>query len=100
MDSETKLSLIKYAERYETTDFLPEDPSWFMHQVEGKLNQETTAFIASCLSYGSRKQFMPKIQLLLDYANNDMYNWIKTDIIKSTSMLMTKHAFIGCIIKG
>ena len=48
-----------YAEKYETEEFLPADPSWFMHQVEGADNQEVTAFIASCLSYGSRKQFMP-----------------------------------------
>ena len=60
MDSVENL-LRKYAEQYETADFLPEDPSWFMHQVSGEDNQEVTAFIASCLSYGSRKQFMPKI---------------------------------------
>lgn len=100
MDTETKLSLIKYAERYETTDFLPEDPSWFMHQVEGKLNQETTAFIASCLSYGSRKQFMPKIQLLLDYANNDMYNWIKNGYYKEHFNVDDKTCFYRLYNKG
>lgn len=65
-----------YAEQYETADFLPEDPSWFMHQVAGAENQEVTAFVASCLSYGSRKQFMPKIQSLLDFSDKDMYNWV------------------------
>ncbi|MCD8296464.1 MAG: DUF2400 family protein, partial [Prevotella sp.] len=44
----------EYAEHYETKDFLHGDPSWFMHQVEGDRNKEVTAFIASCLSYGSR----------------------------------------------
>lgn len=68
--------LIRYAAQYETADFLPQDPSWFMHQVEGTENKEVTAFIASSLSYGSRKQFMPKIQALLDMANGDMYDWI------------------------
>ena len=71
-------TLRKYAEQYETKDFLPADPSRFMHQVVGRENQETTAFIASCLSYGSRKQFMPKIQYIIDVAGNDVYNWVKS----------------------
>lgn len=54
------------AEKYETADFIKGDPSWFMHQIDGDTNKELLAFIASSLSYGSRKQFMPKIQLLLD----------------------------------
>lgn len=100
MDSETKLLLIKYAKQYETADFLPEDPSKFMHQVEGILNQETTAFIASCLSYGSRKQFMPKIQLLLDYANNNMYNWIKNGLYKEHFNVDDKTCFYRLYNKG
>lgn len=69
--------LRQYAERYETEDFLPEDPSWFMHQVDGEHNKETLAFIASCLSYGNRKQFMPKIQYISDLAEKDVFNWVK-----------------------
>lgn len=68
--------LKRYAEEYETKDFLPSDPSWFMHQVDGDANREVTAFIASCLSYGNRKQFMPKIQSILDFADNDVYRWV------------------------
>lgn len=68
--------LKQYAERYETEDFLPTDPSWFMHQVNGDTNKETTAFIASCLSYGNRKQFMPKIQSILDFADNNVHEWV------------------------
>lgn len=76
MPTDINCLLRTYAAQYETADFLPSDPSWFMHQVEGTENKETTAFIASCLSYGSRKQFMPKIQQLLDFANGDMYGWV------------------------
>ena len=46
--------LLSLANKYEVPDFLNGDPSWFMHQVIGERNQETIAFIASCLSYGSR----------------------------------------------
>lgn len=68
--------LTEYAARYETADFLYGDPSWFMHQVNGDANKEVTAFIASCLSYGSRKQFMPKIQQIVDFADGDVYSWV------------------------
>lgn len=84
MDSKIKSILEEYAQRYETSDFLHDDPSRFMHQVEGRQNKEVAAFVASCLSYGSRKQFMPKIQAPLDYADNDMYNWIKQDYYKDS----------------
>lgn len=54
------------AERYERREFVNGDPSWFMHQIDGARNRELMAFIASALSYGSRKQFLPKIQGILD----------------------------------
>ena len=48
-----------------------------MHRVEGDANREVTAFLAACLSFGSRKQFLPKIQSLIDLAQGDVYGWIR-----------------------
>lgn len=70
-------NLKELAEKYETPDFLNGDPSWFMHQVEGRQNQEAIAFVASCLSYGSRKQFFPKIQHFIDCSEGNVYEWLK-----------------------
>lgn len=70
--------LLPLVNKYEVLDFLNGDPSWFMHQVIGERNQETIAFIASCLSYGSRNVFMPRIQYLLDCSRNEPYEWIKS----------------------
>lgn len=70
--------LLSLANKYEVLDFLTGDPSWFMHQVIGERNQETIAFIASCLSYGSRNVFMPRIQYLLDCSRYEPYEWIKS----------------------
>lgn len=70
--------LLTLANKYETSSFLNGDPSWFMHQVIGKRNQETIAFIASCLSYGSRQVFLPRIQYLLDCSRSKPYEWIRT----------------------
>ncbi|SFF94588.1 TIGR02757 family protein [Prevotella sp. KH2C16] len=72
----TQKRLITLAEHYETTAFLNGDPSWFMHQVEDTRNQETIALIASSLSYGNRKLFMPRIQYLLDLSDGRPYDWI------------------------
>lgn len=66
-----------YAEYYENTSFLEGDPSWFMHQVKGAENQEFMAFLASCLSYGSRKQFMPVVDKLRQWSEGEVYEWVR-----------------------
>ncbi len=76
MDKETEARLRMLAVKYETADFIVGDPSWFMHQVQGRQNQETMAFVASVLSYGSRKQFMPKIEYMLKASKGEMFRWV------------------------
>ena len=78
MNNELKQLIIRLAEKYETEEFLPADPSSFMHKVEGKTNQEAMVFLASCLSYGSRKQFFPKIQFMLDAAKGEIDHWVRS----------------------
>lgn len=78
MDKELKQRIQSLASKYETKDFLPADPSSFMHKVEGAANQEATAFLASCLSYGSRKQFFPKIQFIVDAAKGEVDYWVRS----------------------
>ena len=74
----TKQLLRQYAAKYETVAFLEGDPSWFMHQVAGAPNQEATAFLAACLSYGRRKQFMPKIQWMVERAEGKVDTWVRS----------------------
>lgn len=83
MTEQTKELLRQYADRYETKDFLQGDPSWFMHQVEGSANQEVMAFLASCLSYGSRPVFMKKIQILLDESHGAVDEWVASGEFQS-----------------
>ena len=81
MDARTKSVLCSCAEKYETRSFMYEgtgDPSQFMHAVEGDANREATAFLASCLSFGSRKQFLPKIQSMIDCAGGDVDGWVRS----------------------
>ena len=74
----TRSLLVSLADRYETTDFIEGDPSVFMHRVKGDANREATAFVASALSFGSRPQFLRRVDELLDLAGGDMDGWIRT----------------------
>ncbi|WP_308229326.1 TIGR02757 family protein [uncultured Prevotella sp.] len=78
MQTELKQQIARLAAKYETTQFLPADPSSFMHRVHGAANQECMAFLASCLSYGSRKQFFPKIEFLLNSSHNEIHKWVRS----------------------
>ncbi len=75
---ETAALLRLYAARYETADFINGDPSWFMHQVEPSADRIVLAFLASSLSYGSRKQFFPKIQYMLDSSQGRVEEWVRS----------------------
>ena len=76
MNDRLRQLLVTLADRYETGAFTDGDPSWFIHQTDGQRNRETAAFLAMCLSYGSRKQFMPKIAELLGMSGGKPYDWI------------------------
>lgn len=78
VDKDIAEMLRGYADKYETRDFIVGDPSWYMHQVEGNLNRESMAFLASVFSFGSREQFMPKIASLLEWSRGDIDNWLRS----------------------
>ena len=56
-----KEKLIRLAHKYQTKDFLKEDPSQFLYYYNTPQDIELCSFIAALLSFGSRKQFIPKI---------------------------------------
>ena len=85
--------LIQYAQQYETADFLNGDPSWFMHQVAEQRDQETIAFLAAALSYGQRKQFMPKIEKMLYWSDNKPYDWVRNGGYKDFFFENDKYSF-------
>lgn len=75
-DCGTIMKLRALAAKYENEGFIKGDPSFFMHQVEGDVNRETAAFVASVLSFGARRQFMPKIASIVAEARGDVAGWI------------------------
>lgn len=78
---ETKEYLIQLAEKYETKDFCKEDPSQFLYwySKEDMIDVEIASFIAAMLSFGNRKQFIPKIKYILELADKkskSISSWI------------------------
>ena len=47
-----------------------------MHIPKEKHDKEVMAFIASCMSYGRRELFFPKIQYILDCSKTKLVQWI------------------------
>lgn len=82
MSPSTRKLLVGYADTYERPEFIEGDPSWFMHQVAGADNQAVIAFIASCLSFGSRKAFMPRIRHLLTLAGGEPHRWVRQGLFR------------------
>lgn len=66
-----KETLISYADRYETKEFIKNDPVQFCHKYIGKQDCEIIGFIASWLSYGSRSQFIAVIDYIITEIMDD-----------------------------
>ncbi len=73
----TKTELDILADKYETKEFIKDDPVQFIHRFESKKDVEIAGFIASLLAYGSRKQFIKKLDdLFVNIAQNEPLNFI------------------------
>ena len=74
----TKFELDKLAEKYETIDFIKDDPIQFAHNYKDKKDVELAGFIASLLAYGNRKQFIKKLDdLFINIAQNEPLNFVQ-----------------------
>ena len=76
LSGRTKALLRRLADRYETAAFADGDPVGVLRALPPGPGAETAAFVAACLSYGSRAQFLPKIRQLADAAQGDLHGWI------------------------
>ncbi len=64
-NTELKNLLNKYAQKYDTIDFIKNDPSKFIHLYETKSDIEIAGFIASMFSYGKRELFIKLLETFL-----------------------------------
>jgi uncharacterized protein (TIGR02757 family) len=73
----TQLELDKLAQEYETEAFINDDPVQFVHRFNNKKDIEIAGFLASLVAYGSRKQFIAKLNQLFDIAQNEPLNFVQ-----------------------
>lgn len=76
-DSVTKSLLDGLVEKYETVDFIKDDPVQFPHLYTARKDIELAGFISSLFAYGSRKQFISKLKLFFEYSQSEPLNFIK-----------------------
>lgn len=78
ISKDLKQKLISLADKYETASFMSDDPSQFLRHYKNIADVELCAFVASMISFGARKQFIPKINFLVALADETggFYNWI------------------------
>ena len=60
----TKNELDKLVEKYETTDFIKDDPVQFIHKYKNKYDNELAGCISATIAYGNRKIFIKKLNEL------------------------------------
>lgn len=79
MTEEIKRKLKSLAEKYENSSFLNSDPSQFLRWYKNQADVEIAAFVAAMLSFGNRKQFIPKIRFIFETADcaGGIFCWIK-----------------------
>ena len=73
----TKQELDNLVLKYETKDFIKEDPLQFPHLGKTKQEIELYGFIASLFAYGNRKMFISKLKNLFELADHDIINYVK-----------------------
>lgn len=73
----TKQELDNLVLKYETKEFIKDDPIQFPHRGKTKEEIELYGFISSLFAYGNRKMFIAKLNDLFARADNDIANYIK-----------------------
>ena len=70
--------LDEYIKKYETAEFIKDDPIQFIHKFQDKKDAEIAGFIASLFAYGKREVFISKVNHIFTLMNNKPYEFIKS----------------------
>lgn len=72
----TKAYLDELVDKYESDDFLADDPVQFIHRFKNKSDIEIAGFLASIFAYGKREVFITKLMILFEKMNYRPLNFI------------------------
>lgn len=75
-DVNIKTLMDELAARYETEDFIKDDPVQFPHRYSKAEDIEIAGFIASVFAYGNRKAFIGKLNQLFAMMGESPYQYI------------------------
>ena len=78
----SKQELDNLVKKYETKDFIKDDPIQFPHRYKNLQDIEIAGFISSIFSYGNRKIFTKKLDELFELMENEPTNFIKNSDFK------------------
>ena len=73
----TRLKLDELAEKYETVEFIKDDPIQFPHRYQNIREIELVGFISSLFAYGNRKVFIQKLEELFFKMGENPIEYIK-----------------------
>ena len=73
----TKIELDSLVDKYETIDFIKDDPIQFPHKGKCKEEIELYGFISSLFAYGNRKIFIKKLDEIFSKTDGDLIGFIK-----------------------
>lgn len=71
-----KQMLDNLVKKYETKDFIKDDPVQFAHRFKDKKDIEIASFIAALFAFGKRAAFIQKLNMLFSIMQNEPHNFI------------------------
>lgn len=81
-ESQAKFELEALVTKYETVDFIKDDPIQFPHRFKNEKDIEIAAFLASIFAYGNRKIFIKKLNELFNIMENKPLEFVLNDDFK------------------
>ncbi len=88
-----KTQLDDYIKKYETTDFIKDDPVQFIHRFKNKKDIEIAGFIASMFAYGKREVFIEKLNYIFNLMENRPFEYVKNFNYKSNNIKNCDYRF-------
>lgn len=72
----TKSDIEELVQKYETQEFIKDDPIQFPHRFKDFENIEIAAFVSSLFAYGNRKTFIKKLNELFEIMQNKPLDFV------------------------
>ena len=86
--------LDRLVKKYETKDFIKDDPIRFPHRYIAKNDVEISALISALFAFGKREAFIQKLDFLFDVMQNEPYNFICAFDSKDESLKNFVYRFV------